>query len=86
MRIYVVYGIKSGSLEDLEIFLNRELAWKFRAEIERKYGWDVDSNSDVEIHQLGKFERAMKKKTEARTLMGVGRESEGGYPKDRHSR
>jgi len=26
MRIYVVYGIKYGNLEDLEIFLNRKLA------------------------------------------------------------
>lgn len=73
MRIYVVYGIKSGNLEDLEIFQNRRLAWKFRAEIERKYGWNVDSYTDVEIHELGKFEKAMKKKTTARTLMGVGR-------------
>ena len=86
MRIYVVYGIKSGNLEDLEIFQNRRLAWKFRTEIERKYGWDVDSNSDVEIHELGRFERAMKKKAAARTLMGVGRQNEGGYPNGVHSR
>lgn len=81
MRIYVVYGIKSGSLEDLEIFLDQKLAWKFRAKIERKYGWDTDSSSDVEIHELGKFEKAMKKKIIAKTLMGVDRGNEKGYPK-----